>query len=65
MNLSDRIKELTVDAAPESEIEKVAREEGMLDLRESGILQGPRRPDLDRRGRPRFSLRRGEADFRS
>jgi type IV pilus assembly protein PilB len=39
MNLSERIKELTVDAAPESEIAAAAHEEGMLDLRESGILK--------------------------
>jgi type IV pilus assembly protein PilB len=39
MTLSERIKELTVDVAPESEIAAAAHEEGMLDLRESGILK--------------------------
>ncbi len=39
MTMSDRIKELTVDHASEAEIAAVAHEEGMLDLRESGILK--------------------------
>jgi type IV pilus assembly protein PilB len=39
MNLSERIKELTVDGAPEAEIAAAAHEEGMLDLREAGILK--------------------------
>jgi type IV pilus assembly protein PilB len=37
MELSERLKEMTVDQAPEAEISKVAREEGMLTLREDGV----------------------------
>jgi type IV pilus assembly protein PilB len=37
MQLSERIKEMAVAGASESEIEHVAREEGMLTLREDGI----------------------------
>jgi type IV pilus assembly protein PilB len=37
MRMSDRIKEMTVAQAPEAEISTVAREEGMLTLREDGI----------------------------
>ena len=37
MQMSDRIKDLTVSGAPESEIATVAREEGMLSLREDGL----------------------------
>jgi type IV pilus assembly protein PilB len=39
MTMSDRIKELTVDGAPEAEITKVAREEGMATLREDGLAK--------------------------
>ncbi len=37
MKMSDRIKEMAVAQAPEAEIATVAREEGMLTLREDGI----------------------------
>ena len=37
MAMSERIKEMTVDQAPEAEIAAVAREEGMLTLREDGV----------------------------
>ncbi len=37
MSLSERLKEMTVTRATESEIAAVAREEGMLTLREDGI----------------------------
>jgi type IV pilus assembly protein PilB len=39
MALSERIKEMTVSQAPEAEIATVAREEGMLTLREDGIAK--------------------------
>ncbi len=39
MVMSDRIKEMTVAHAPEAELTKVAREEGMLTLREDGLLK--------------------------
>ncbi len=39
MSLSPRLKEMTVNRAPEPEIAAVAREEGMLTLREDGILK--------------------------
>ncbi len=39
MTMSERIKELTVDHAAEAEIAAAAHEEGMLDLREAGILK--------------------------
>ncbi len=39
MTMSERIKEMTVDQAPEAEIAAVAREEGMLTLREDGIAK--------------------------
>jgi type IV pilus assembly protein PilB len=39
MQLSDRLKEMTVTRAGESEIAAVAREEGMLTLREDGIVK--------------------------
>ena len=39
MTLSERIKEMTVAAAPEAEIAAVAREEGMLTLREDGLAK--------------------------
>ena len=37
MTMSERVKELTVEAAPEAEIATVAREEGMHSLREDGL----------------------------
>ncbi len=39
MEMSDRIKDLTVSGAPESEITDAAREEGMLTLREDGLTK--------------------------
>ena len=37
MRMSERIKEMTVAQAPEAEIAAIAREEGMLTLREDGL----------------------------
>jgi type IV pilus assembly protein PilB len=39
MVMSDRIKELAVDGAPEAEIAAVAREEGMQSVREDGLMK--------------------------
>jgi type IV pilus assembly protein PilB len=39
MSMSERIKQMAVAAAPEAEIGVVAREEGMLTLREDGIAK--------------------------
>jgi type IV pilus assembly protein PilB len=39
MRMSDEIKELTVSGAAEAEISAVAREQGMLTLREDGLLK--------------------------
>jgi type IV pilus assembly protein PilB len=39
MKMSDRIKEMTVAQSPEAEIAAVAREEGMLTLREEGLAK--------------------------
>jgi type IV pilus assembly protein PilB len=39
MRMSERIKEMTVAQAPEAEIAAVAREEGMLTLREDGVAK--------------------------
>jgi type IV pilus assembly protein PilB len=39
MRMSERIKEMTVSQAPEAEIGSVAREEGMLTLREDGFVK--------------------------
>jgi type IV pilus assembly protein PilB len=39
MSLSKGLKEMTVNRAPEPEIAALAREEGMLTLREDGILK--------------------------
>jgi type IV pilus assembly protein PilB len=39
MEMSERIKEMTVATAPEAEIATVAREEGMLTLREDGLAK--------------------------
>jgi type IV pilus assembly protein PilB len=37
MSLSEKLKEMTISRAPEPEIAAVAREEGMLTLREDGV----------------------------
>jgi type IV pilus assembly protein PilB len=39
MTMSERIKELTVAGAPEAELTQIARAEGMLTLREAGLLK--------------------------
>jgi type IV pilus assembly protein PilB len=39
MEMSERIKEMTVASAPEAEIAALAREEGMLTLREDGLTK--------------------------
>jgi type IV pilus assembly protein PilB len=39
MRLSERIKEMAIDQASEAEIAHVAREEGMLTLREDGVAK--------------------------
>ena len=39
MEMSERIKDLTVSGAAEAEITEVAREEGMLSLREDGLAK--------------------------
>jgi len=39
LNLTDRIREMIVDRRPTSEIKRVAREEGMVTLRESGLAK--------------------------
>jgi type IV pilus assembly protein PilB len=39
MGMSDRIKEMTVAQSPQAEIAAVAREEGMLTLREDGLAK--------------------------
>jgi len=39
MTLSERIKEMVVDQRPEAEIATVAREDGMLTLREDGVAK--------------------------
>ncbi len=39
MEMSDRIKEMTVEHASEADIGSVAREEGMLTLREDGVIK--------------------------
>jgi len=39
LDLTDRIREMIVDRRPTSEIKRVAREEGMTTLRESGIAK--------------------------
>ena len=36
---SDRIREMIINRRPTSEIKKVAREEGMITLRESGMAK--------------------------
>jgi type IV pilus assembly protein PilB len=37
LDLSDRIREMIIDRRPTSEIKRIAREEGMITLRESGL----------------------------
>ena len=39
LDLTDRIREMIVDRRPTSEIKRVAREEGMITLRESGVAK--------------------------
>jgi len=39
LDLSDRIREMIIDRRPTSEIKRVAREEGMITLRESGLAK--------------------------
>ncbi len=39
LDLTDRIREMIVDRRPTSEIKRIAREEGMLTLRESGLAK--------------------------
>jgi type IV pilus assembly protein PilB len=39
LNLTDHIREMIVDRRPTSEIKRVAREEGMITLRESGLTK--------------------------
>ncbi len=39
MTLGERLKEMTVEKAPETEIAAVARQEGMLTLREDGMIK--------------------------
>jgi type IV pilus assembly protein PilB len=39
LNLTDRIREMIVDRRPTSEIKRMAREEGMVTLRESGLAK--------------------------
>jgi type IV pilus assembly protein PilB len=39
LDLSDRIREMIINRRPTSEIKRVAREEGMITLRESGLAK--------------------------
>jgi type IV pilus assembly protein PilB len=39
LDLTDRIREMIVDRRPTSEIKRIAREEGMTTLRESGLAK--------------------------
>ena len=39
LDLTDRIREMIVDRRPTSEIKRMAREEGMITLRESGLAK--------------------------
>lgn len=39
LDLTDRIREMIIDRRPTSEIKRVAREEGMITLRESGVAK--------------------------
>jgi len=42
LDLTDRIREMIVDRRPTSEIKRIAREEGMITLRESGWQKSAR-----------------------
>jgi type IV pilus assembly protein PilB len=39
LDLTDRIREMIIDRRPTSEIKRIAREEGMITLRESGLAK--------------------------
>jgi type IV pilus assembly protein PilB len=39
MVMSERIKEMIVNLSPEAEVAKAAKEEGMLTLREAGLVK--------------------------
>ena len=39
MVMTDRLKEMTIDGASEAEITEVARSEGMVTLREDGLMK--------------------------
>jgi type IV pilus assembly protein PilB len=39
LDLTDRIREMIVDRRPTSEVKRIAREEGMATLRESGLAK--------------------------
>jgi type IV pilus assembly protein PilB len=39
LDLTDRIREMIVDRRPTSEIKRIARDEGMITLRESGLAK--------------------------
>ena len=39
MVMSEKVRDLTIENAPESEVARVAREEGMLTLREDGLAK--------------------------
>src|SRR5260370_12044823 len=39
LDLSDRIREMSIDRRPTSEIKRIARDEGMITLRESGLAK--------------------------
>jgi len=39
LDLSDRIREMIIDRRPTSEIKRIARDEGMITLRESGLAK--------------------------
>ena len=39
MQMTERVKDMTVNLAPQAEIANVARQEGMLTLREDGLTK--------------------------
>ena len=39
MVMSEGIRDLTIEGAPESDVARLAREEGMLTLRENGLAK--------------------------
>ena len=45
LDLSDHIREMIINRRPTSEIKRVAREEGMSFLRDSGLRQSAQRHD--------------------